>query len=61
MCIYHTEFFIMSYLLLNKISKTGVFYCGSMVTNLSSIHEDVCSIPGPAQWVKDLALPGAEV
>ena len=36
-------------------------YCGSAVMNPSSIHEDGGLIPGPAQWVKDPALPGAAV
>ena len=34
----------------------GNSYCGSEVTNPASIHEDLGSIPGPTQWVKDPVL-----
>ena len=34
---------------------------GSALTNLTSILEDVASIPGPAEWVKNLVLPQAVV
>ena len=43
------------------ITHTKIFYCQSShgvaaVTNPTSIHEGVVSIPGITHWVKDLAL-----
>ena len=41
----------------SKGRNLGVLTVAQQLTNLTSIHEDACSIPGLAQWVKDLVLP----
>ena len=40
-----------------KNTILGRSHCGSVVMNSTRIHEDVGSIPGLTQWVKDLVLP----
>ena len=45
--------------IIEKEYLQGVPIVAEQVTNLTSIHKDVCQIPGPTQWVKDPALPQA--
>ena len=52
-CFYLYSFF-------KKIEVWSSFW-GTAKTNPISIHEEVGSIPGLAQWVRDLALPWAVV
>ena len=43
--------------IMKKIKKkTWSSFHGSAVTKPTSIHEDIASIPGTSQWVKDMAL-----
>ena len=44
-----------------KKKRTGVPFVAQWLMNPARIHEDVGLVPGHAQWVKDLAFPGAVV
>ena len=48
---------------ISKKESRGIWtsHCGSVVMNLTSIHEEAVSIPGLTQWIKVSALPWAVV
>ena len=54
---HHQLFCVLLSVVFLSLQKTeGSSYCGSMVTNPTSIREDGGSISGPVQWVKDPVL-----
>ena len=57
MCLFHAPEFTTMANDKKEIILFRSFHCGSVETNLTRNHEVVGSIPGVAQWVKDLALP----
>ena len=42
---------------IQRKDNVGIPTVAQQVKNLTSIHKDVGSIPGLAQWVKDLVSP----
>ena len=51
------EIYTVEYYSAIKKSEKGVPVVAKQLKNQTSIYEDMGSIPGLAQWVKDLVLP----